>query len=185
MPNSQINNSNCINLPPTACNSPSELMKFRHSSLVTTRLSSPKSRHCRSGFTLIEIMVVVVIIALLASFIAPRIMDRLDQAKVTKARVDIKGFETALKLFKIDNGFYPSTEQGLEALIAEPTIGKIPKNYKKGGYLEKRKLRLDPWGNPYAYISPGTEGDYDIVSYGADGVPGGEEYDADITNWDI
>lgn len=137
------------------------------------------------GFTLIEIMVVVFIIGMLLAIVAPRLISRTDDARVVEAKAQIKNFETALKLFKIDNGFYPSTEQGLEALIAEPDIGKIPKNYKKGGYMEKRKLSLDPWDNPYAYISPGTEGDYDIVSYGADGTPGGEEYDADISNWDI
>jgi general secretion pathway protein G len=85
----------------------------------------------------------------------------------------------------MDNGFYPSTEQGLEALIEKPTTGRIPKNYREGGYLEKKKITPDPWGNPYIYISPGTQGDYDIISYGADGVPGGEGFDADITNWDL
>jgi general secretion pathway protein G len=99
--------------------------------------------------------------------------------------VQIKNFETALRLFKSDNGFYPSTEQGLDALISEPETGQIPEHYKPGGYLEKKGIPKDPWGNEYIYLSPGTQGDYEIVTYGADGQPGGEKYDADISNWDI
>lgn len=137
------------------------------------------------GFTLIEIMVVIVILGILAAIIAPRLIGRTDDARVVEAKIQIRNFETALKLFKMDNGFYPSTEQGLEALISEPATGHIPKNYRKEGYLEKKKISPDPWGNPYIYISPGVEGDYDIISYGADGQPGGEGYDADITNWEI
>ncbi len=138
-----------------------------------------------NGFTLIELMVVIVILGILAAIIAPRLVGRTDDARVAQAKIQIKNFETALKLFKMDNGFYPSTEQGLEALISKPTIGRIPKNYRKGGYLEKKKLTPDPWGNPYVYISPGVNSEYDIISYGADGQPGGEGYDADITNWDL
>ncbi|GAB4540627.1 MAG: type II secretion system major pseudopilin GspG [Thermodesulfovibrionia bacterium] len=137
------------------------------------------------GFTLIELMVVIVILGILAAIIAPKLVGRTDDARVTQAKIQIRNLETALKLFKMDNGFYPSTEQGLEALVTEPTIGQIPKNYRKGGYLEQKKLVLDPWGNPYIYICPGTNGEYDIISYGADGKPGGEGYDADITNWDL
>lgn len=137
------------------------------------------------GFTLIEIMVVIVILGILAAIVAPRIIGRTDDARVVEAKIQIKNFETALKLFKMDNGFYPSTEQGLEALISKPTVGRIPENYREGGYLEKKKITPDPWGNPYVYISPGIQGDYDIISYGADGRPGGEGYDADITNWDL
>jgi general secretion pathway protein G len=129
-------------------------------------------------------MVVVFILGILAAIITPRIVGRTDEARVKSAKIQIKNFETALKLFKIDNGFYPSTEQGLEALIKEPSTGRIPNNYKEGGYLEKKRISPDPWGNPYVYLSPGMEEDYDIISYGADGVPGGEGYDADITNWD-
>ncbi len=154
----------------------SESMKFRHSSLVT--------RHYSSGFTLIEIMVVVFIIGILLAIVAPRLISRTDDARVVKAIAQMKNFDTALKLFKIDNGFYPSTEQGLEALVTEPTTGKIPGKYRKGGYLEKNKISLDPWDNPYIYISPGLEEAYDIISYGADGEPGGEDYDKDISNWD-
>lgn len=150
--------------------------KTRHSSLVT--------RHVCHGFTLIEIMVVVFIIGILLAIVAPKLIGRTDDARVVEARAQIKNFDTALKLFKMDNGFYPSTEQGLESLIAPPTTGQTPNNYKKGGYLEKRKIASDPWDNPYVYISPGVQDDYDIISYGADGVPGGDSYDADITNWD-
>lgn len=138
-----------------------------------------------AGFTLIEVMVVIVILGILAAIIAPRLIGRTDDAKVAQAKIQIKNFETALKLFKMDNGFYPSTEQGLEALIKEPEIGQIPKHYRKGGYLEKKGISQDPWDNAYVYISPGTNDDYEIISYGADGQPGGEDYDADITNWDM
>jgi general secretion pathway protein G len=148
-------------------------------------LETRESRRSHFGFTLIEIMVVLFILAILAALVAPRLIGRTDDARVAQAKIQIKNFETALKLFKIDNAFYPSTEQGLEALIAEPATGKIPQNYRKGGYLEKQKIVLDPWKNPYVYISPGMQGDYDIISYGADNLPGGEGYDADITNWDI
>ncbi len=137
------------------------------------------------GFTLIEVMVVLFILAILAAIVAPRLIGRTDDARVVEAKVQIKNFETALKLFKMDNGFYPSTEQGLEALIEKPTTGKIPENYKTGGYLEKKKITPDSWGHSYVYISPGMQGDYDIISYGADGAPGGKGYDADITNWDL
>lgn len=143
-----------------------------------------KNKHSRrAGFTLIEVMVVVVILGILAAIIAPRLIGRTDDAKVAQAKIQTKNFETALKLFKMDNGFYPSTEQGLEALIKEPEIGQIPKHFRKGGYLEKKGIPPDPWDNAYAYISPGTDNDYEIISYGADGEPGGEGYDADITNW--
>ncbi|MDL1970493.1 MAG: type II secretion system major pseudopilin GspG [Candidatus Desulfofervidaceae bacterium] len=137
------------------------------------------------GFTLLELIVVMFILGLLAVIVAPRIIGRTDDARITKAKIQIKNFETALKLFKIDNGFYPSTEQGLEALIQKPTIGRIPTNYREGGYLEQKKIPLDPWGNPYVYICPGIHGDFDIICYGADGQEGGEGKDADITNWNI
>ncbi|MBI5194960.1 MAG: type II secretion system major pseudopilin GspG [Nitrospirae bacterium] len=144
-----------------------------------------RSSFTHYGFTLIEIMIVIFILSILAAIIAPKLIGRTDDARVAEARIQIKNFETALKLFKMDNGFYPSTEQGLTALITKPETGQIPMNYKEGGYLEKKKLPLDSWGNPYVYISPGTQGDYDIISYGADGASGGEKYDADITNWDL
>ena len=137
------------------------------------------------GFTLLEIIVVVFILSLLAAIVAPRIIGRTDDARVAEAKVQIRNFETALKLFKMDSGFYPDTQQGLEALVQKPTSGRIPQNYREGGYLEQRKIPLDPWGNPYLYVSPGLHGDYDLISYGADGKEGGQGYDADITSWDI
>jgi len=138
----------------------------------------------RNGFTLIEIMVVIVILALLAALVGPKLMGRTDDAKVADARVQIKNIETALKLFKLDNGAYPSTEQGLNALITKPTVGVIPKNFKDGGYLESKKVPKDPWGNDYLYVSPGEHGDYDLFSYGADSAKGGDGKNADITSWD-
>jgi len=137
------------------------------------------------GFTLLEIIVVVFILGLLAALVAPRLMGRTDDARVAEAKVQIRNFETALKLFKLDNGFYPETSQGLDALVKKPTTGRIPQNYREGGYLEQGKIPLDPWGNPYVYVSPGLHGDYDIISYGADGKEGGEGYDKDITNWQL
>jgi general secretion pathway protein G len=137
------------------------------------------------GFTLLEIIVVVFILSLLVAIVAPRIIGRTDDARIAQAKVQIKNLETALKLFKLDNGFYPSTEQGIEALVEKPTVGQIPQKYKEGGYLEQKRIPLDPWGSPYIYISPGIYGDFDIICYGADGKEGGEGKNADIKNWDI
>ena len=137
------------------------------------------------GFTLIELMVVIVILGILVSFIAPRLMGRPDEAKQVKARIQMESLETAIKLYKLDNGMYPATEQGLQALVEQPQTGTLPKKWRKGGYLEKGKVPKDPWGNEFIYLSPGAQGDYDIISYGADGVPGGEEFDKDINSWEI
>ncbi len=137
------------------------------------------------GFTLIELMVVIVILGILVSFIAPRLMGRPDEAKQVKARIQMESIETAIKLYKLDNGMYPTTEQGLQALVEQPQTGTLPKKWRKGGYLEKGKVPKDPWGNEYIYLSPGAHGDYDIIAYGADGVPGGEEFDKDINSWEI
>ncbi len=142
-------------------------------------------RNDSRGFTLIELMVVIVILGILAGLIVPRIMGRPDEARQLKAKVQIESLETTLKLYKLDNGAYPSTEQGLQALIEQPTTGDIPKKWREGGYLEKGKLPKDPWGNEFIYLSPGTHGEYDIMSYGADGVPGGEGKNADINSWEI
>ncbi|MCP4369502.1 MAG: type II secretion system major pseudopilin GspG, partial [Deltaproteobacteria bacterium] len=128
------------------------------------------------GFTLIELMVVIVILGILVSFIAPKIMGRPDEAKQVKARVQMESLETAIKLYKLDSGIYPTTEQGMQALVEQPQTGTLPKKWRKGGYLEKAKVPKDPWGNEFVYLSPGAHGDYDIISYGADGVPGGEEF---------
>jgi len=137
------------------------------------------------GFTLIELMVVIVILGILVSFIAPRLMGRPDEAKQVKARIQMESLETAIKLYKLDNGIYPATEQGLQALVEQPQTGTLPKKWRKGGYLEKGKVPKDPWGNEFVYLSPGAHQDYDIISYGADGVPGGEEFNKDINSWEI
>ncbi|HSH14095.1 MAG TPA: type II secretion system major pseudopilin GspG [Desulfurivibrionaceae bacterium] len=133
------------------------------------------------GFTLIEIMVVVVILSILAAIIVPRIMDRPDQARMVKARQDIRVIESAMKLYRLDNHFYPSTEQGIEALVSRPTGTPEPRNWKEGGYLDR--LTKDPWDNEYLYLNPGVHGEIDIFSLGADGQPDGEGVNADIGNW--
>jgi general secretion pathway protein G len=135
------------------------------------------------GFTLIELMVVIVILGILAGLIIPRIMGRPDEARQTKARIMIEGIETAMKLYRLDNGFYPTTEQGLRALVEASTIQPLPRNWREGGYLEKGKVPKDPWGNDFFYLCPGTQGEFDLISYGADGQPGGEGKNKDITNW--
>ena len=142
-------------------------------------------RQRERGFTLIEIIVVVFILSLLAAIITPRIIGRTDDARIAEAKVQIKNFETALKLFKLDNGFFPTAEQGLDALIQKPGVGRVPNQYREGGYLEQKRIPADPWGNPYIYVSPGLHGDFDILSYGADGQEGGEGKDADITSWNM
>ena len=138
------------------------------------------------GFTLIELMVVVIILGILALYIGPKIMGEPEKAKRVKAKMDIATLETALKMYKLDNGVYPSTEQGLQSLVEMPETGIVPKNWRKGGYIEKNRVPKDPWGNEFVYISPGAHGDFDLISYGLDGVPGGEdESGQDINNWDI
>lgn len=137
------------------------------------------------GFTLIELMVVIVILSILAVYIAPKLVGREEQAKQVKARVDIQGLETALKLYKLDNGRYPTTEQGLEALVEPPETGKVSENWREGGYIDKGKISKDPWGNEYIYLCPGSHDDYDIISYGADGEPGGKNENKDIKSWEI
>lgn len=138
-----------------------------------------------SGFTLIELMVVVIILGILAGLVVPRIMERPGEAKQTKAKIQIESLETAIMLYKLDSGRYPDTEQGLEALVQIPETGIIPTKWRQGGYLEKGRLPQDPWGNSFVYLSPGTHGDYDIISYGANGVPGGEGEDRDINSWEL
>ncbi|MCF8110781.1 MAG: type II secretion system major pseudopilin GspG [Desulfobacteraceae bacterium] len=139
----------------------------------------------RAGFTLIELMVVIVILGILAVYVMPRIMGRPEQARRIKARSDIQAIETALKLYRLDNGKYPATQQGLEALVREPDSGPQPMNWREGGYLEKGRVPKDPWGNEYVYICPGNHDDYDIMSYAADGEPGGEGDNKDIKSWEI
>lgn len=140
-------------------------------------------RRKQSGFTLIEIMVVVVILGILAALVVPQVMNRPEQAKVTVAQNDIKAVSAALDMYKLDNFAYPSTQQGLEALVEKPTGNPQPKNWNRDGYL--KQIPQDPWGNPYQYLSPGTEGrPYDLYSFGADGKEGGTELGADIGNWE-
>ncbi len=139
----------------------------------------------QNAFTFLELMVVVTILGLLAVYVAPRFMGRTDDARAVKARVDISGLVTALQLYKLDNGSYPTTEQGLLALVEKPSIEPVPLNWKDKGYLEKSKIPKDPWGRDYLYLSPGIHDDYDLISYGADGTPGGEGKNQDINSWDI
>lgn len=135
------------------------------------------------GFTLIEIMVVVVIMGILAALVVPRLMGRADDARIVAAKQDIATVMQALKLYKLDNQRYPTTEQGLEALITKPTVGPVANGWKTGGYLDK--LPKDPWGSSYQYLSPGIKGEIDVISLGADGQAGGEGNDADIGSWDL
>ncbi len=138
------------------------------------------------GFTLIELMVVVIILGILAGLVIPRIVGKPEEARRIKAKIQIQNFEKALRLFYLDNGFYPTTEQGLKALVEKPTTGRIPRQYREGGYLEGRKIPKDPWGNSYVYISPGIhDKDFDIISLGADGEEGGKGNDADIESWNL
>jgi general secretion pathway protein G len=135
------------------------------------------------GFTLIEVMVVVVILGILAALVVPRIMDNPDKARRLKAEQDIRAIKTALNLYKLDNYSYPTTDQGLEALVTKPTIPPEPRKWKEGGYLES--VPIDPWGYHYNYLSPGVHGEVDIYSQGADGQPEGTGINADIGNWQL
>ena len=139
-----------------------------------------------AGFTLIELMVVIIILGLLAAIVMPRVVGETDRARYEQAKVQMRILEDALKRYKLDNGVYPSTEQGLESLVRKPSTGIIPRNWPEGGYLDKTEIPIDPWGNPYIYVSPGLHSpDYDVKSFGADGLEGGEGYNADIESWRI
>ncbi len=135
------------------------------------------------GFTLLEVMVVVVILGILAALVVPKIISRPDEARVLAAKQDIASLMQALKLYRLDNQRYPTTEQGLQALVTQSTASPIPANWKTGGYVER--LPKDPWGTPYQYLNPGVHGEIDVFSYGADGAPGGEEINADIGSWSL
>ena len=148
-----------------------------------SHVSRPRIAHRRArGFTLIEIMVVVIIIGLLAAIVAPNVIGRISEAEITKAKAEIGNLENAINLFYMDNRRYPTTEQGLEALVSRPTDPNI-RNWQEGGYM--KRIPNDPWGNPYQYLSPGNNGIFDIYTLGADAQPGGEGINADIGNWDI
>lgn len=136
-----------------------------------------------AGFTLIEIMVVVVILGILAGVVVPKIMDRPDQAKIVRAKSDIRSIESALNMYKLDNHGYPDSQQGLQALVNKPSGGNEARNWKQGGYLDR--LPKDPWGNDYRYLNPGDHGAVDVYSLGADGQQGGSGMNADIGNWNL
>lgn len=140
-------------------------------------------QRAQSGFTLIEILVVITILAILAGLLVPRVMDRPDQARVVAAKNDIRAIQSAINLYRLDNGVYPSTDQGLLALVQRPESGNVPRNWKTGGYLER--MPKDPWGNDYQYLYPGVHSEVDIFSLGSDGQPGGEGHAADIGTWNL
>lgn len=141
-----------------------------------------KNTRKHHGFTLLEIIVVVAIIAILAAYIAPKVAGRVDDARISKAKSDIRVLESSLELYKLDNFVYPSTDQGLVALVNKPS-GDNAKNWRDGGYI--KKLTKDPWGNEYRYVFPGTNGEFDVFSLGADAAVGGEGEAADIGNWNL
>ena len=142
-----------------------------------------KAKSWQGGFTLLEVMVVVVILGILATLVVPKIISRPDEARVIAAKQDIASVMQSLRLYRLDNQRYPTTEQGLQALVARPAAAPVPLNWKAGGYLER--LPKDPWGNLYQYLNPGVHGEIDIFSFGADGAPGGEGNDADIGSWNL
>ena len=139
--------------------------------------------HLQRGFTLLEVMVVVVILGILAVMVVPKIISRPDEARVIAAKQDVASLMQMLKLYRLDNQRYPKTEQGLQSLVTKPVDPPIPPNWKTGGYIER--LPKDPWGNPYQYLNPGVHGEIDVFSFGADGVAGGEGNDTDIGSWNL
>lgn len=143
--------------------------------------SFPQASRRASGFTLVEVLVVLVIIGLLASIVAPNVLQRVDEARAQKVYADFKAIEIALKIYRLDNFNYPTTEQGLDALVEKPSLPPEARNWKQGGYLEA--VPVDPWGSPYLYLSPGELGEFDLYTLGADGVTGGVDQNEDLGNW--
>ncbi|NCQ25165.1 MAG: type II secretion system protein GspG [Rhodobacteraceae bacterium CG17_big_fil_post_rev_8_21_14_2_50_63_15] len=152
-------------------------MKINNSTALRRQTARPDD----AGFSLLELMVVVVIMSILALVIMPRIIDRPDQARVARVKSDLAVLSGAVKLYKLDNFRYPSTEQGLRSLVAAPTLAPVPQNYAQNGYIDR--LPVDPWGNEYQYLQPGVHDEFDIFTLGADGVSGGSGMDADIGSW--
>lgn len=153
--------------------------------MTKAELPSPAGRRylaSERGFTLMELMVVIVILGILAAIVVPQFMSEPHKARVVQARLQMENFSTALKRYHLDNGSYPTTEQGLQALKEKPSIGRIPKNYPREGYMQK--VPKDPWDNDYVYTSPGAHGPFDLMSYGADGEEGGQDDDKDIVSWE-
>lgn len=149
--------------------------------ILSSSLHSSSNAENDSGFSLLELMVVVVILSILALVIIPRVIDRPDQARVARVQSDLSVISGAVKLYRLDNFKYPTTEQGLSALVTRPVSEPVPKNWSQNGYLDR--LPKDPWGQDYQYLSPGVHGDFDVFSYGADGISGGSGVDADIGSW--
>jgi len=141
---------------------------------------------CKAGFTLIEVMVVIIILGLLAAIVMPRLVGQTDKARYEQAKIQMRILEDSLKRYKLENGRFPTTSQGLQALVQKPSSPPIPRDWPDGGYLDKPEVPLDPWGNEFIYISPGQHGpDYDMISLGADGVEGGEGFDKDVQSWSL
>jgi general secretion pathway protein G len=162
------------------------LMRNKMSSQLSKKMTNKKSKLQmlkNKGFTLIEIMIVLVIMGILAALVVPKLMGRADDARISQAKLDIDTMVNALKLYKLDNMRYPTTEQGLQALIKRPTTGPAANGWKSDGYISK--LPKDPWGNEYQYMSPGLKAEIEIFTYGQDGQPGGVGYDADIGSWEL
>lgn len=149
----------------------------------TKHLAKKIKQKGQGGFTLLELMIVIVILGILAAVVTPRLMDEPDKARVVQAKIQIENFATAVKKYYLDNGYYPTTEQGLESLRTAPVMGRTPKNYPENGYMSK--IPQDPWGNDYVYVSPGRKTPFEIMSLGADGTEGGEGFAADIWNEDV